>query len=739
MVVWERRRRLQVAARLSGGPRGRWLLLAPDGERAELAPERAWLVERAPGAEEPSSRLEVATAIDALAGRWPVDLELLWSAALDEAASRGAGSAQAAGGGQAASPEVPAGRAPASAGFTLEELARLYLGQEAPPEALLALAAQLAREAIFFEAADGRLLPRSAERVETARREASAMEARSRRLSALAAWVESLRPALARRLEGEAPPPAPPDPAAPAWIHEERLCAEARDEARALALWALHGEARTPSSELVEASGLEGPDEALELFEAAGILDQDVNETFERHELPRARSPQAVEEARRLLEERPGAALPRARAEAVGAAVLAIDSAETREVDDAVSFWREGERLWLGVHIAAPALTVPAGGALDQEAMRRGETFYFPEGVVPMFPEELVDGWLSLSETEARPAVSVYLRFDAERGELLDQELEVALLRLTARLTYEEADLAIAGAAGFPGGAPADGRPAAGARFRTLLGELRAFTERLEEGRAAAGAHRFDRSEVEVRVRDGRILVEPLYDTPARRLVAEAMVWGNHGFAGFLARARVPAPFRTSRKGEGARVSVEPGPHEVLALNPYIQATSPLRRFGDLVAQRQLIALARDASLPYDELAMGELIGHIERGMSEVRHALQTRQRYWLLRYLELHRGESFEGQAGETGGCTLPALGGLEGRLTAPARGRIRVQVAHVRPRRQSLRLKPLGAVAEEGPSGESVSPGQPASSAKNTSSGEVASSGKTPAAGEADQRPAL
>lgn len=707
MVVWERRRRLQVAARLNGGPRGRWLLLAPDGERVELAPERAWLVGEAPGVGEPSSRLEVAAALEALAARWPVDLELLWSAALDEAAG-------VAGEGRAAAPP----------GFRLEELARLYLGEEAAPEALLALAVQLSRENTFFEAAEGRLLPRSAERVEAARREASALEARGRRLAALAAWVERLRPSLARRLEGEPPPPAPPDPAAPAWIHEELLPPEARDEARALALWALHGEARPPSAELAQASGLEGADEALELLEAAGVLDQDVNETFERHELPRGRSAAALEEARRLLERRPGSGLPRALAEAVGAPVLAVDSAETREVDDAISFWAEGDRLCLGVHIAAPALAVPAGGPLEREAMRRGETFYFPEGVLPMFPAELVEGWLSLSEREARPALSVYLRFDAASGELLEEELELALLCLSARLTYDEVDRTLAGG-GEAGAGPE-------ARFAAPLERLRAFTERLEEGRVAAGAHRFEHSEVEVRVEGGSIRVEPLYDTPARRLVAEAMIWGNHGFARFLARSRVPAPFRTSRRGEGARVSVEPGPHEVLALNPYIQATSPLRRFGDLVAQRQLLALLREGRPFYDELAMGELIGYIERGMSEVRRALQTRQRYWLLRYLELHRDQVFEGQAGETGACTLPALGGLEGRLTAPARGRLRVQVAQVRPRRQSLRLRPLGQAAEE--AGEGPQDGSPAAGPE----GEGAPSAG-PETGGFAQRPAL
>ncbi|MDI3317765.1 MAG: ribonuclease catalytic domain-containing protein [Bacillota bacterium] len=671
MVVWERRRRLQVAARLSGGSRGRWLLLAEDGERIELLPERAWRVETAPGAEEPASRLEVAAALDALAARWPIDLELLWSAALDEAGERPA------------------------AGLTLEELGRLYLGEEATPEALLALAVQLARESTFFEAVDGRLVPRDRQRVEASRREASAVEARRQRLKALAAWTEGLRPALERRLQGEVPPPSPPDPTAPAWIHEERLSTEARDEARALALWALHGEARAPSSEVVEASGLEGPDEALELFEAAGILDQDVNEAFERHELPRARSPQAAEEAGRLAAARPGADLPRARVEAVGAPVLAIDSAETREVDDAVSFWREGADLWLGVHIAAPALTVPPGSLLDQEAMRRGETFYFPEATLPMFPEELVEGWLSLSEEEPRPSVSVYLRFDGERGELLDAQVEVALLRLTARLTYEEADLALS--------APAASAAEGAGRFAPVLRDLRDFTERLEEGRVAAGAHRFDRAEVEVRVRDGRIEVEPIYDTPARRLVAEAMIWGNHAFARALAQARLPAPYRSSRKGEGARISLEPGPHEVLALSPYIQATSPLRRFGDLVAQRQLVAMTRAERPPYDELAMGELIGHVERAMGEVRHAHQLRERYWLLRFLELHRDESFEGVANESGGCVLPALGGLEGRLTGPARGRLRVQVAAVRPRRQSLRLRPLGPAEEGGtPAGD-------------------------------------
>lgn len=87
---------------------------------------------------------------------------------------------------------------------------------------------------------------------------------------------------------------------------------------------------------------------------------------------------------------------------------LAIDDAYAQEIDDAVSV--DGD--WMYVHIADPSRLVLPGGALDEEAARRGSTLYLPESTLPLFPLSLGEGPLSLTQdNESNYAVTFAVRF----------------------------------------------------------------------------------------------------------------------------------------------------------------------------------------------------------------------------------------------------------------------------------------------------------------------------------------
>jgi len=118
--------------------------------------------------------------------------------------------------------------------------------------------------------------------------------------------------------------------------------------------------------------------------------------------------------------------------------VLTIDPVKSRDYDDALSLERDSRgRRVLGVHIADVSHFVPAGGALDEEARRRGNSVYLPDKVLPMLPEQLSNGVCSLRPGVGRLTVSAFITFD-DKGEVLSRRFARTVICSAARLTYDQ-------------------------------------------------------------------------------------------------------------------------------------------------------------------------------------------------------------------------------------------------------------------------------------------------------------
>ena len=342
------------------------------------------------------------------------------------------------------------------------------------------------------------------------------------------------------------------------------------------------------------------------------------------------------------------------RRDLTGLETFAIDDEDTSDPDDAMSV--EGERLW--VHVADAAGLIPPDSPLDIEARGRGATLYLPERISRMLPDEQTMR-LALGLDEISPALSFSFSLD-EGGSPREVEITPSLIR-ARRLTYEQAE----------------GMLAAGP-----LAELRAAADLFRSRRMARGAVPLALPEVKVRAAEGRVTIRPLPRLQSRELVAELMLMTGEAAARYALDHDIPFPFPTQAQPEAPQESLPatlahmyawrkklsrsamksaPGPHAGLGLELYAQATSPLRRYLDLVVHQQLRAhLAGRAPLTASQVL--DRVGAAEAVSGSLRRAERLSNRHWTLVYLMKNPGWTGRGVVvelrGRRGVVMIPELG---------------------------------------------------------------------------------
>jgi exoribonuclease-2 len=305
---------------------------------------------------------------------------------------------------------------------------------------------------------------------------------------------------------------------------------------------------------------------------------------------------------------------------------FSIDDVTTTEIDDALSVTPLPGGGWrIGIHISAPALGIDVGGALDHAAAKRMSTVYMPGRKITMLPDSVIDQY-TLAEGAVRPVLSLYAHVAADLSTTgFDTRIERVTIAANLRHDsledrFNEVTLA-AGAMDFPWGAE--------------LQLLWRFATRLEAARGKADAGP-DRQDYNFYVEEDRVrIVERKRGSPVDKLVAEMMILANSEWGRRLAQADVPGIYRVQGGGK-VRMATVPGPHEGLGVAQYAWSSSPLRRYVDLVNQRQIVALTRGDAPPYrkggDELMIAmrdfelayDAYAEFQRGM----------ERYWCLRWI---------------------------------------------------------------------------------------------------------
>lgn len=275
--------------------------------------------------------------------------------------------------------------------------------------------------------------------------------------------------------------------------------------------------------------------------------------------------------------------------------VFSIDDITTTEIDDAFSVEHLSDgRVRIGVHIAAPALGIVRGDAVDAIARARLSTVYMPGDKITMLPDDVVDVF-TLKEGDYRPALSLYIIVKRDTQEIVANETRAEYVYVKSNLRHNTLDELVtedALAAGT-GDYPHKDDIAA------LWPLAQALFERRQVARAGYGLKR----EVQ-RNTDYNFYVEGEHVsiTPRRRgspldlIVSELAILANSTWGAFLHDHSVPGIYRTQRAfgmpsgPKRTRMQTSAAPHEGLGVPQYAWSTSPLRRYVDLVNQWQLLA-----------------------------------------------------------------------------------------------------------------------------------------------------
>ncbi|MCM5570682.1 RNB domain-containing ribonuclease [Burkholderiaceae bacterium FT117] len=332
------------------------------------------------------------------------------------------------------------------------------------------------------------------------------------------------------------------------------------------------------------------------------------------------------------------AALPLAEVEA-----FSVDDSTTTEIDDALSV-RRTERGWrVGIHIAAPALAIAPGSELDLVARERMSTVYMPGGKITMLPEPLIAA-CSLDEGREMPALSLYLDLDEDGETIVGRFSQADRVRVAANLRHDLLDGVYTEAALDAGRAPAfdaDGQPLRFAEELRVLWKLSlalcAERERFRgkpEPRFRADFSFYldpDGDGDEPRVR----IVPRRRDSPLDRIVAEMAILANSEWGGLLGEHDVPGIYRSQQNGR-VRVTSHPLPHQGLGVSQYMWSSSPLRRYVDLVNQRQLIAVLAGDKPPFgqNDADLFSVMSAFDAKYTAYADFQQRMERYWCLRWV---------------------------------------------------------------------------------------------------------
>jgi len=397
---------------------------------------------------------------------------------------------------------------------------------------------------------------------------------------------------------------------------------------------------------IVSKSGVESADKIFDAMVNVGAWKPTHNIDLKRYDIPVTFSDAVLKKAEAIPEEVDLNVLAPRRINLISLPVMTIDGQGTLDFDDAISIEAEDGYYRVGVHIADVCEYVAKDDVIDQEVINRGTSIYMPDMKIPMMPPKLSENICSLKLGETRPAISTFFKV-SRYAELFEFEVVPSIIKVGQQLTYNEVDLMV--------------------DSDESIWSLNEIACNFRRKRLSNGAVQISIPETSIRVFDNdEVSLRKLdRESPGRMFVSEMMIMANWLMARFLADNNMPAIFQGqpepkarlySQKKEASlfqnwmqrrmlnRVIISPQPesHSGLGLDKYVTATSPIRKYFDLVTQRQVRACF-GMEQPYSVDEIEKMLQFLKLPLMNAGQVQLRRNRYWLLKYLEKQVGAKEE------------------------------------------------------------------------------------------------
>lgn len=467
----------------------------------------------------------------------------------------------------------------------------------------------------------------------------------------------------------------------------------------------------------------------LDLLQAAGAIDSSYQFHWKRFlfdNFPKGTGfPQ-------LAAPQPPADLPLADVQA-----YSIDDSATTEIDDALSVQGLGTgTVTLGIHIAAPGLAIQPGGDLDKLGRTRLSTVYMPGYKITMLPGDVVQIY-TLDEGRANPAVSLYVTIDEATLAITATETRLERVPVTVNLRHDQLDHIVTEEWLADPTIQHENTPQALLDLREQLSFLHRlakslkaqrevvrgkpetfnrpdYTFRLSAARppeganapsggsaaseaASVGAHKPRNDGAEPDGSEQVHITTRKRGAPLDLIVAEAAIVANSTWGNMLAEHGVPGIYRSQASlapGVKVRMSTKALPHAGIGVKSYAWATSPLRRYVDLVNQWQIIACARHGktaalAAPFKpkDAELFSIISSFDAAYSAYNGYQAGMERFWTLKYLQQNQITELDATVFKEGpngsflvrADTLPLVLPVLGAQQLPRGARVRVKLGEI------------------------------------------------------------
>ena len=319
-----------------------------------------------------------------------------------------------------------------------------------------------------------------------------------------------------------------------------------------------------------------------------------------------------------------------------------IDDSKTVEIDDAISLEQVSGQNKLWIHIASPASYIEYQSGIDKKARKLVSTVYLSTKTSYMLPEALINNIFSLSDKEKRESLSLGVVFNDD-GSISSTEIVHSLIQVDYRLDFTEADELI------------DYAP----KEEEDLSVISSILEIRKSWRKKLGSIEILESYAKIVVEDKIPNIKIIDPTLSRQLISEAMILYGDIISNFTKLNKIPVPYRVQERADKVSkdniqlsdnkilynfllkktmgktyYSINPMQHDSLALTSYLHATSPIRRYADLLVHYQVNRFLNNKVLISKD-DVQQIIQEINNQGRQNIIRFREDQKYWLGKWFE--------------------------------------------------------------------------------------------------------